>query len=88
MAGGMLQMTEEWGDMPPSWSVYFAVADCDATLKRAEELGGVALMPPTEIPEVGRFAVMQDPQGAFFTIIKMYVADPPPGYEAGQAQPA
>lgn len=88
MAGGMLQMTEEWGDMPPHWSVYFAVADCDETVKRAQELGGTALMSPIDIPEVGRFAVMQDPQGAFFTVIKMSFFDPPPGYEADQAQPA
>jgi hypothetical protein len=80
MAGGMLQMTAEWGDMPPSWSVYFTVEDCDATIKQVHELGGNALMEPFEIPEVGRFAVMQDPQGAHFTIIKAYAMDPPPGY--------
>jgi hypothetical protein len=80
MGGGMLQMTEEWGDMPSNWSVYFSVEDCDATVQQARELGGMNLMDPFEIPEVGRFAVMQDPQGAYFTVIKAYVIDPPPGY--------
>lgn len=80
MAGGMLQMTEEWGDTPPNWAVYFSVEDCDATVQRARELGGMNLMEPFEIPNVGRFAVMQDPQGAYFTVIRAYAADPPPGY--------
>jgi predicted enzyme related to lactoylglutathione lyase len=37
-------------------------------------------MEPFEIPDVGRFAVMQDPQGAYFTVIRTYVVDPPPGH--------
>jgi hypothetical protein len=82
MAGGMLQIEPDWGEIPSSWTVYFAVEDCDATVELARELGGSPQMPPTDIPDVGRFAVLQDPQGAFFTVIKMNFADPPPGYES------
>lgn len=80
MAAGMMQIAPEWGEMPPNWSVYFAVEDCDATVARARELGATIEMEPMEIPDTGRFAVVQDPQGAVFMVIKMYVADPPPGY--------
>ncbi len=71
MNAGMLQMTEEWGDMPPHWMVYFAVADCDASAEKAKALGGEIGVPPTDLPPVGRFAVLTDPQGAHFTIIKL-----------------
>lgn len=69
--GGMLKMTAEWGNIPPHWMVYFAVADCDASAQKAESLGGKVCVPPTDIPNVGRFAVIQDPQGAAFSIIKL-----------------
>lgn len=70
-AAGMLQMTEEWGDIPSHWMMYLAVADCDASAARAAELGGNVCVPPTDIPPVGRFAVVDDPQGATFSIIRM-----------------
>jgi len=69
-AAGMLQMNEEWGEMPSHWMVYFAVADCDAGAGRVTELGGRVCVPPTDIPTVGRFAVINDPQGAVFSIIQ------------------
>lgn len=50
------------------WMVYFAVADCDATAARAIELGGAVPVPPTDAPR-GRFAVLNDTQGAYFSII-------------------
>lgn len=71
MNGGMLQMTEEWGDMPPHWMVYFVVEDCDASAEKAKSLGGEIGVPPTDLPPVGRFSVIKDPQGAHFTIIKL-----------------
>ena len=67
---GMMQMTEEWGNMPPHWMVYFAVANCDASAEKAKELGGQVVVPPTDIAEVGRFAMVQDPQGVVFGILK------------------
>ncbi len=72
MAGGMLKMTEEWGDdVPPNWLVYFAVEDCDASVEKAKALGAQIHMPPTDAPPVGRFAVIEDPQEAVFAIIKL-----------------
>jgi predicted enzyme related to lactoylglutathione lyase len=70
-AGGMMQMTEEWGNIPPHWMVYFAVDDCDARCERAKSLGAEIKVPPTDIPPVGRFCVIQDPQGAMFSIITL-----------------
>jgi len=70
-AAGMLEMTEEWGDLPSHWMIYFAVADCDAGAEQVKELGGEVKVPPTDIPSVGRFSVIQDPQGAVFSIIKL-----------------
>ena len=69
--GGMVHMDEEWPeDVPPRWVVYFAVADCDAAAARAAELGGQVTVPPADAPP-GRLAVITDPQGAAFTIIKL-----------------
>jgi uncharacterized protein len=67
---GMLPMTEEWGDMPPNWMTYFGVADCNASVEKAKSLGGNIMVPVTKAPGVGHFAVIQDPQGAVFSIIK------------------
>ena len=49
---------------PPMWSIYITVDDVDATARMTEELGGKVLVPPRDIPKVGRFCVIQDPQGA------------------------
>lgn len=72
--GGMLEMTELWGDVPPHWMIYFSVDDCDVMASRAAELGGKVCVPPTDIPNVGRFAVINDPQGAVFSIIRLTMA--------------
>jgi predicted enzyme related to lactoylglutathione lyase len=56
---------------PPNWMPYFQVSDADATANKAKELGGQAIVPPTDIPNVGRFSVLQDPQGAVFAVIRM-----------------
>jgi len=55
--------------MPPMWMCYVTVADVDATVKRVEGLGGKVHMPPTDIPTVGRFSIIQDPQGAMLNLI-------------------
>jgi uncharacterized protein len=69
---GLMQQPESMAGMPSLWGTYFAVADCDATVKRAEQLGATVMMPPTDIPEVGRFATLSDPQGAVFSLIKAF----------------
>jgi hypothetical protein len=68
-AAGMMKIDESWGDVPPSWLVYFAVNDCDASVAEAGALGGELCKGPMDIPGVGRFAVMTDPQGAAFAVI-------------------
>jgi uncharacterized protein len=69
--GGMLQIQDDWGPVPPNWAVYFAVADCDGTLSAARGHGARVVMEPMEIPDVGRFAFLADPQGAVFAIIQL-----------------
>ena len=89
-AGGMYRITEQMAGMPPSWMVYFAVEDADAGAARARELGAHVHMEPTDIPGVGRFAMLGDPQGAVFSIIRllpMQEAAPEPG-AAEQGEPA
>ena len=66
---GMMAIPAEAAGMPPAWSVYITVDDVDATAAKAEELGGKIVRPPTDIPEVGRFCVMTDPQGAYICAI-------------------
>ena len=70
-AAGMLQNDPARGPMPSSWLVYFAVDDCDASAALGTSLGATLLVPPRDIPGVGRFAVMADPQGAAFAIIRL-----------------
>jgi predicted enzyme related to lactoylglutathione lyase len=70
-AGGMYKPSPEMGNIPPNWLVYFAVDDCDVKAQKATELGGKTIVPPSDIPGTGRFAVIQDPQGAVFGIIKL-----------------
>jgi predicted enzyme related to lactoylglutathione lyase len=54
---------------PNHWHVYFGVADADATVAKATELGGSVLVPAFDTP-VGRMAVIADPQGAVFSIMQ------------------
>jgi uncharacterized protein len=69
--GGMIQMNEQWpAEIPAHWMVYFAVDDIDAAVAKAAELGGKVAVEPTDTP-VGRFAVLNDPHGAVFSVIKL-----------------
>ena len=68
--GGMIEIAPEMGPMPPNWLTYFAVADTDDTAAKAKKAGGAMMMEPMDIPNVGRFAVIADPQGAVFAVIK------------------
>jgi predicted enzyme related to lactoylglutathione lyase len=70
MLGGMYQMTAECGDKPSQWTPYVAVEDVDAKAKQVEALGGKICVPPTDIPTVGRFCVINDPTGATLSLIK------------------
>jgi len=69
--GGMIQLDDQRpAEVAPHWMVYFAVADCDATAARARELGGTVSVPPNDIP-TGRVAVLGDPQGGSFSVIRL-----------------
>ena len=67
---GVLQITEDMGPIPPHWAVYFGVDDVDETVAKAQSLGADVYVPPTDIPEIGRFACLADPQGADFNVFK------------------
>lgn len=67
--GGMMALPPDAGPMPPAWSCYVTVADVDATLARCASLGGKTLVPPMDVPGVGRMAVLQDPQGAVLSVM-------------------
>lgn len=73
-AAGMYPVTPDMGDMPTAWVPYFAVEDPDETARRVEELGGTVLHPPFDLT-VGRWALLQDPQGAMFNVIRVAQGD-------------
>lgn len=56
--------------VPPHWLPYVAVDDVDVSVAKVQELGGRLLMPAMDIPDVGRFAPVTDPQGAAFALYK------------------
>jgi len=69
-AGGIMKIMPQMGPMPPNWMVYFQTADADATVKKAQSLGGKLMLPAQDIPGVGRIAGLLDPQGGAFAVIK------------------
>ena len=54
----------------PGWLGYIGVDDVDATVSDIIEAGGTQHMPPTDIPGVGRLAMLADPQGAMFYVMR------------------
>ncbi len=69
--GGMMAPPPQMpAGTPPFWGVYFAVADADASVAKAQQHGASVMMPPTDI-EPGRFAVLVDPVGAAFNILAL-----------------
>ena len=71
MGGGMEQMGPQQAGIPSHWRIYVAVSDCDAVAKACVALGGKVHVPPTDIPRVGRFAVLNAPDGAYFSVIRL-----------------
>ncbi len=66
---GMMAIPEEAKGMPASWGGYITVDDVESTAKKVQQLGGKVCAGPQDIPNVGRFVVVQDPQGAVITFI-------------------
>ena len=52
--GGMMAMTEAHGDAPPHWLPYMLVEDCDASAAKVQEFGGALVVPPMDVPDVGK----------------------------------
>jgi predicted enzyme related to lactoylglutathione lyase len=71
-AGGLLPLTDEMQrhGARPTWLGYLYVEDVDASVRAIEEDGGKTFMPPFDIPDIGRVAMVADPQGAPFYIMK------------------
>jgi predicted enzyme related to lactoylglutathione lyase len=70
-AGGLMALPQDDGSStPPHWLVYIGTPDVDATVTDAQGLGGKVLKEAADIPNVGRFAVLSDPQGAAFAVFK------------------
>ncbi|NOY74007.1 MAG: VOC family protein [Gammaproteobacteria bacterium] len=69
---GIMAIPEEAKGMPPTWGGYITVDDVDAAVARAEQLGGKVLCPPRDCSGVGRFSVIQDPQGAMVSLITYF----------------
>ena len=69
--GGVMTMPPDAAAMgaPPNWLAYVEVPDVDDTIALAQKLGAKVLAPAEDIPDVGRYAVLQDPQGAVFAIM-------------------
>ena len=73
--GGMTAIAPSSGPVPSHWLVYFAVRDCDGAAKLAQSLGGGVRVPASDIPDIGRCAVLADPQGAVFAVIARRAAE-------------
>ena len=79
--GGLMALPAEAGDSPPHWLVYIGTPNVDATCTQARGLGARVVKEPGDIPNVGRFAVLADPQGATFAVFTPG-GGPPPGNPA------
>jgi predicted enzyme related to lactoylglutathione lyase len=77
---GLMTLPEDAKAMgtPPSWMTYIGTPDVDETARQAASLGGKVLRQPADIPKIGRFAILQDPQGAVFAAFTPLPGSPEP----------
>ena len=68
--GGVMTLSDEakQAGAPPHWLAYIYTSDVDGAVAKAEENQGKVLVPAQDIPKVGRFAVLADPQGAAIAV--------------------
>lgn len=66
--GGLMALPADAGGTPPHWLIYVGTPNVDATAEHAQRLGARVVKPAADIPNVGRFAVLADPQGATFAL--------------------
>jgi predicted enzyme related to lactoylglutathione lyase len=69
--GGIYKMGPEFQGAPSHWMSYVSVEDVDEKARQVWELGGKVCVPPTDIPNVGRFCVVNDPTGAAISLITL-----------------
>ena len=81
--GGLMALPAEAGSTPPHWLVYIGTPNVDSTCSQAQGLGARIVKPPADIPNVGRFAVLSDPQGGTFALFTPS-GGPPPGSQPAQ----
>jgi predicted enzyme related to lactoylglutathione lyase len=81
--GGLMALPQDAGGPPPHWLIYVGTPSVDASCLQAQGLGAKVLKAPADIPNVGRFAVLSDPQGATFALFTPG-SGPPPGAEPPQ----
>jgi hypothetical protein len=74
--GGLMALPADTAGTPAHWLVYVGTPDVDATVRQAQTLGARVCKAATDIPNVGRFAVLADPQGATFAVFTP--SGPPP----------
>ena len=69
--GGLMELGAEHkaAGIPPNWTGYICVDDCDVAAAKVKELGGSVMRDPQDIPGIGRFAIVADPAGAPFAIM-------------------
>jgi uncharacterized protein len=69
---GLMNLPEDASSMgaPPHWVGYVGVDDVDAAVDRIKQLGGAVRVPPTDVPNTSRFAIVADPQMATFALVK------------------
>jgi hypothetical protein len=70
MIGGVPPSEVMKPGIPPHWSIYYMVTDCEAATAKAVSLGAKVYMPPTPIEGAGIFSIVADPQGAVFSLFK------------------
>jgi predicted enzyme related to lactoylglutathione lyase len=68
MVGGMMKCPKPGA--PSHWLAYVTVENVDATAEKARKLGAQIVIPPFDVPTVGRIAVLVDPQGASIGLFK------------------
>jgi predicted enzyme related to lactoylglutathione lyase len=68
MRGGLCKAMQ--ASTPAMWMQYVVVEDCDAAAAKAKGLGATIVVPPADIPGVGRFSMLADPQGAVLAVMK------------------
>jgi predicted enzyme related to lactoylglutathione lyase len=85
--GGVMTLPDDVKKMgvPPHWMGHVGVKNVDQTLERAKKLGGSAMMPPMDIPKVGRFCVIADPQGATLSLFQANEGQEMPASDTSKA---